>query len=305
MSVTRQRPPGVGPPNERDTTPWVPGRPLWQQFLIGAVGVFLVVGAILLAVRFWAIPALQSRGADTGIAGEATLAALQTQQALTPRPAATSAVAPAVQPTVAPTAARTPAVTAVPTPAPAVAPTLAPTSQPTPQTIVIPAAQSTTAPSSAPATAGLGTEVPTADGTPYPLPTASPEVAAAVSDAYMHYWSVRADALLALDSSGLDQVAGGGELAALDKNIESFRGQGRALRTDVQHQFSVLTVINDQAVVTDHFRDSSIYVDPVTHVPLPGQVAPGSPDEAPEVGVLYKLELINEAWKVVQGQKLS
>src|SRR6266851_5990306 len=116
MSVTRQRPPGVGPPNERDTTPWVPGRPLWQQFLIGAVRVFLVVGAILLAVRFWAIPALQSRGADTGIAGEATLAALQTQQALMPRPAATSAVAPAVQPAVA----QTPAVTAVPTPAPAV-----------------------------------------------------------------------------------------------------------------------------------------------------------------------------------------
>ena len=37
-----------------------------------------------------------------------------------------------------------------------------------------------------------------------------------------------------------------------DMNIETFRGQGRALRTDVQHQFSVLTVINDQAVVTDH-----------------------------------------------------
>ena len=81
MSVTRQRPPGVGPPSEHDTTPWVPGRPLWQQFLIGAVGVLLVVGAILLVVRFWAIPALQSRGADNGIAGEATLAALQTQQA--------------------------------------------------------------------------------------------------------------------------------------------------------------------------------------------------------------------------------
>ena len=305
MSVTRQRPPGVGPPSEHDTTPWVPGRPLWQQFLMGGVGVLLVVGAILLVVRFWAIPALQSRGADAGIAGEATLTALQTQQALTPRPAATSAVAPAVQPAVAPTAAPTPAVTTVPAPAPAVAPTLAPTAQPTPQTIVIPAAQSTTAPSSAPATAGLGTEVPTADGTPYPLPTASPEVAVAVSDAYMHYWSVRADALLALDSSGLDQVAAGDELAALDKNIDSFREQGRALRTDVQHQFSVLTVINDQAVVTDHFRDSSIYVDPVTHEPLPGQVAPGSPDEAPEIGVLYKLELIDEAWKVVQGQKLS
>src|SRR6266852_3415949 len=141
MSVTRQRPPGVGPPDEHDTTPWVPGRPLCQQFLIGAVGVLLVVGAILLAVRFWAIPALQSRGADTGIAGEATLAALQTQQALTPRPTATSAVAPAVQAAVAPTAAPTPAVTAVPTPAPAVAPTLAPTAQPTPQPTATPATQ--------------------------------------------------------------------------------------------------------------------------------------------------------------------
>ena len=130
-------------------------------------------------------------------------------------------------------------------------------------------------------------------------------MAAAVSDAYLHYWSVRADALLALDSSALDQVAAGDELAALDKNIETFRGQGRALRTDVQHQFSVLTVINDQAVVTDHFRDSSIYVDPATHEPLPGQVAPASPDEAPEIGVLYKLELIDEEWKVVQGQKVS
>src|SRR6266700_7831740 len=141
MSVTRQRPPGVGPPNDRDTTPWVPGRPLWQQFLIGAVGVLLVVGAILLVVRFWAIPALQSRGADAGLAGEATLTALQTQQALTPRAAATSAVAPAVQPAAAPTAAPTPAATVVATPTPAVAPTLAPTSQPTSQTIVIPAAQ--------------------------------------------------------------------------------------------------------------------------------------------------------------------
>src|SRR5713226_3863774 len=131
MSVTRQRPPGVGPPSEHDTTPWVPDRPLWQQFLIGAVGVLLVVGAILLVVRFWAIPALQSRGADTGIAGEATLAALQTQQALTPRATATSAVAPAVQPAVAPTAARTPAATAVPTPAPVLAPTSQPTPQPT------------------------------------------------------------------------------------------------------------------------------------------------------------------------------
>src|ERR1700686_4486088 len=164
MSVTRQRPPGVGPPNEHDTTPLGPGRPLWQQFLIGAVGVLLVVGAILLVVRFWAIPALQSRGADTGIAGEATLAALQTQQALTPRATATSAVAPAVQPAVAPTAARTPAATAVPILAPVVAPTRAPTSQPTPQSTAGPAAKGTVVVSGNSTAVASGTEVPTMNG---------------------------------------------------------------------------------------------------------------------------------------------
>jgi hypothetical protein len=301
MSVTRQRPPGVGPPNERDTTPWVPGRPLWQQFLIGAVGVLLVVGAILLAVRFWAIPALQSRGADPGIAGEATLAALQTQQALTPRTAATSAVAPAVQPTVAATAARTPAVTTVPTPVPAVAPTLAPTPQPTPLTIPIPAAQPTTAPSSAPATAGVGTSVPAANGTPNSLPTPSPEMVTSVSEAYLQFWSVYTYAFLNLDPAPLDQVAAGDELAVLQHDIEANHSQGRALKTDVQHQFAVIVAINDQAVVTDDIRDSSIYVDPETEEPLPGQAVTGSPDKASEYKGVYRLQLINNTWKVVEG----
>ncbi len=293
MSLTRQRPPGVGPSNGQETTSWVPGRPLWQQFLIGAVSVLLVVGAILLVVRVWAVPALQARGSDSGIAGEATLAALQTQQAIAPRPIATSGVAVVVEatpvPTSAPTAAAKPAVV----------------SQPTPQTTGAPAAQATVAPSGNSAGVAVGTEVPSLNGTPYPLPTPSPEMAKAVSDAYLRYWSVRGDALLSLDPSGLVETAAGDELAALEKNIESDRAQGRALKTDVQHQLSVLTVIDGQAVVTDHFRDSSIYLDPATHAPLPGQVAPSSPDKAPEIGVLYKLKLINGAWKVVQGQTVS
>ena len=269
---------------------------MWQQFLIGAVVVLLVVGIILTVVRLWAIPALQSRGADAGIAGEATLAALQTQQALTPRPTATNVVVPAAQPTVAPTGAvQTPAPTPMPTTAVAVAPTI----QPTPAPLVAPVEQQTvTALASA---TGVGSGVPNVNGTPYPLPTAAPEVAAAVSDAYSHYWSVRADAFLNLDPTDLDQVAAGDELAALQKSINDFRAQGKALDTDVQHHFTVVTVIDDQAVVSDRFRDSSIYVSPDDHTPLPGQVKPDSPDTAPEVQALYKLELIDGTWKVVQG----
>jgi hypothetical protein len=301
MSVTRQRPPGVGPPNEHDTTPLGPSRPLWQQFLIGAVGVLLVVGAILLVVRFWAIPALQSRGADTGIAGEATLAVLQTQQALTPRP--TPTVAPLVQPTTAPTVAPTFALTLVP----AVAPTAIPTARPTPTVaaVVSPAEITSPAPSATPLVGDVvevnGTPVLAVNGTPIPLPTTRPEVAAAVSDAYQRYWSVRADALLNLDPTGLDQVAAGDELAALEKNIKDLRAQGRAVKTDVQHHLSVLTAFDDKALVSDRVRDSSVYVNPEDDQPLPGEVAPSSPDEAPEVTSVYELQLVDGTWKVVSS----
>jgi hypothetical protein len=304
MSVSPQQPPGTKPTDGRDGTPRPWERPLWQQFLIGAVGVLLVVGAILLVVRVWAIPALQARGSDAGIAGEATLAALQTLQALSPHPTATNAPVPAAQPTVAPTSApRTPVATVAATAAAAAAPTLAQTAETAQRPTAGPAEEST-ADALASSTGAIAGVVPNVNGTPYPLPTPGPEVAAAVSEAYLQYWSVRADALLALDPTGLDQVAAQDELAALDNNIEADRAQGRALKTDVQHQFKVLTVVDNQAAVVDRFRDSSIYVTPGTTDPLPGQMSPGSPDQAPQIGVLYKLELIDATWKVVQGQML-
>src|SRR6266542_2470484 len=301
MSVTPQRPPGLGPPDGHDTAPWRSGRPLWQQFLIGAVGVLLVVGVILIVVRLWAIPALQSRGAEVGVAGEATLTALQTQQALTPRP--TPTVAPMVQPTTAPTVAPTLA----PTPAPAVAPTGVPTVQPTATVaaVVQPAEITSPAPTAPPLVGDVvevnGTPVLAVNGTPLPLPTVRPDMAAAVLDAYQRYWSVRADALLRLDPTGLDQIATGDELAALDKNIEDLRAQGRAVKTDVQHHMSVLTAFDDKALVSDRIRDSSVYVSPEDNQPLPGEVAPSSPDEAPEVTSVYELELVDGTWKVVSS----
>jgi hypothetical protein len=182
---------------------------------------------------------------------------------------------------------------------------LAPTAQPTPQMTVAPAALRTGTPLAASVAAGLGTEVPTANETPYPLPTPSLDMAKAVSEAYLRYWTVYSNALFTLDPSGLDEVTAGDALMAIDQDIDSDRAQGRALKIDVQHNFSVLTVISDQAVVEDHFRDNSVYVDPVSHDPLPGQVTSPSPDKAPESGVLYKLELLDGTWKVVQAQKLS
>jgi hypothetical protein len=299
MSVTPQRPPGLGPPDGHNAPLWPSGRPLWQQFLIGAVVVLLMVGVILAVVRLWAIPTLQSRGSDAGVAGAATLGALQTQQALTPGPTAAPVVQPA--PPTAPTLA--------PTPAPALAPTVVPTVQPTRAPTVVSVAQpvqtSTGAATAAPPGAVVvevnGTPVLEANGTPLPLPTAATDVAAAVSNAYLRYWSVRSDALLNLDPTGLDQVAAGDELSALNKDISNLGGQGRALKTDVQHHMSVLTVFDDKALVSDRIRDSSVFVSPETQQPLPGQVAPASPDEAPEMTIVYELALIDGTWKVTNG----
>jgi hypothetical protein len=122
----------------------------------------------------------------------------------------------------------------------------------------------------------------------------------AVSDAYLQFWSVYSDAFLTLDPTLLDQVAAGSELAVLQHDIEADRAQNRALKTDIQHQFAVLVAIADQAVVTDDIRDSSIYVDVDTREPIPAQV-PVSPDQAPEYKGVYRLQFIDNKWKVVEG----
>jgi hypothetical protein len=91
-------------------------------------------------------------------------------------------------------------------------------------------------------------------------------------------------------------------LTGLEQGIEQDRAEGHAVKTDVQHDFIVLSVQGDEAVVADRYRDRSIFVDPTTHEALPGQVAP-SPDEAPVVNVLYYLQRIDGVWKVVRGER--
>jgi hypothetical protein len=135
------------------------------------------------------------------------------------------------------------------------------------------------------------------------MPTVPPELASEVSGAYLRYFQVTADAFLDLDATSLPDVAVDGELTALQQNIVDFRSQGRALMTNVQHNFTVVSVDGDVAQVTDQYRDSSVYVDPTTHEPLPGEVAPSSPENAPLVRVVYRLEHVDGTWKVAGGTK--
>jgi hypothetical protein len=126
-----------------------------------------------------------------------------------------------------------------------------------------------------------------------------------VADAYLHYFEVSGQALYQLNPDLLDEVSAGAELDALRKSIEDDRAAGRAVRTDVEHYCVVLSVDGDSARLGDVYRDSSIYVDPATHIPLPGEHVPNSPAVAPEFKVFFWLQRIEGVWKVVDSGKVS
>ncbi len=105
-----------------------------------------------------------------------------------------------------------------------------------------------------------------------------------------------------LDPAPLDAVATGDELLALRRDVEQLRARGRAIRAEVQHQYTVVRVDGDEAQVADRLRDFSIYVDATTREPLPGQVRPSEAD-APQSTILYFLRKENGDWKVERGER--
>jgi hypothetical protein len=136
-----------------------------------------------------------------------------------------------------------------------------------------------------------------------PITIDDPASAQQVSDAYVKYFQVSADALYDLDPTPLDAVAAGAELDALRYSIERDRTEGRALKTDVKHNYLVVWVQGDDADIADHYSDSSIWVDATTKQALPGEVAPTS--EAPIVSILYHLHRVDGAWKVVSAESYT
>jgi hypothetical protein len=219
-------------------------------------------------------------------------------------PATPTALAPTAVVTSAPTAATPPVPVAAPqTIAPATlqpANTVAPTVVSTPPPTAAPTAQPTALPTTAaqPVAASGQSPEPTA------LPTVPPELRQEVESAYTQYWDARAQAVWDLDPAPLDAVATGDELLALRHDVEQLRTDGRAIKAEVQHQYTVVSVAGDEAQVLDHFRDFSIYIDPETKQALPGE---NRPDEAnaPLNTALYYMRRIDGAWKVERGERYA
>jgi hypothetical protein len=289
-----------------------------------AFGLALVFIAVTLGASYWLVRGRNQPSPDEGIPIGTVLARQGTvfpspTAISTPGPAATSAIALAQQPTTGPTpvAQTTPVpISAAPTtPTPQTSASSEETLEATPtvaetDTVATAATQAAEPAAQEPATnseaastlAPAPVEIGAGCLAQADIPLAP---AKEVADAYLHYFEVSAQALYQLDPEQLDEVTAGAELAALRKNIEENQSAGRAVRTSVQHYCVVLSVDGDNARVGDAYRDSSIYVDPSTHLPLPGEKEPDSPSVAPEFTVFYWLDRIEGVWKVVDSGKVS
>lgn len=118
-----------------------------------------------------------------------------------------------------------------------------------------------------------------------------------VEAAYLHYWDVRTQAFLNLDSSRLGEVMAGDELARAEKYIQDLRSQGRAAKMDVEHRIALPKVTPDEAVVYDEYLNKSVFVDSVTKQELKTD----APVET--VKVSFYLSRIDGQWKVTGGAR--
>jgi hypothetical protein len=116
---------------------------------------------------------------------------------------------------------------------------------------------------------------------------------------------VKADAFFALDPAPLSQVSTGPELTRLEERLADDQAAGRATRVKTEHNFVVLSANDNHAQVADDYRDLSIWVDPSTHEPLPGESEPASSEVAPEHKVVYDLVFSEGTWKVADGVELA
>lgn len=145
------------------------------------------------------------------------------------------------------------------------------------------------------ATATVATETASASTTAVATPT--PSVEDDVAEAYLAYWDAYARALLFLDASLVEGFAAGAELERVRDEIDSLRADGVAARVIVDHDFSVVSLTPDEAVVVDRFTDRSFYVDPETRQPEQSDVV-GQPFTD-----TFHLQLSGSEWVVVASER--
>lgn len=146
--------------------------------------------------------------------------------------------------------------------------------------------------------AGTATASVTAPATPTAAATGTSvaELEAEISAAYLAYWDAYAEALLHLDPSLAEEFATGEELDRISEEIQMLEADGVAARLVIEHDFAVINIEGDTAVIIDEFLDRSFYVDPKTKEPETVEV------EGDQVRDTFHLERQQDgAWQVVRS----
>ncbi len=156
---------------------------------------------------------------------------------------------------------------------------------------------------STPSPVARSTDIPpiVPSGTPTSVSTAAaldPVTVREVSQSFERYWQVRTQALLDLDKTHLSEVMGGAHLKTIEDRIDELRREQRAIKTDVDHDISVISVTGRTAQIVDDYISNSVYIDFATREPL-------SPPASDELRVLYQLDKSDGTWKVVDSVQTS
>jgi hypothetical protein len=167
----------------------------------------------------------------------------------------------------------------------------APTTSATPgRTPLIVVLDATATPSAAPA----NTSEPASTPSHTPLPTVEPTLAAEVGQAYENFWQVTSQALLELDTTHLEEVTDGDYLASISDRIVELRAEGKAIKTHVILDYSVLAVSQSLATIVDDFEDDSVYVRVGTEDPI-------SEPTGDQIRTVYTMSKSSGVWKVVDS----
>jgi len=260
-----------------------------------AAAAVLGVLALMLGLGLWANQSLRP---SVGVIPAAQLLRTATPGSATAGAPVTSTAAPA------PTTAAAVSATLLPTTGPPVAaasPVAMATqvSAPAPP-VAVPPAPSTAAPAPTPPPAPVVAASPSTTA-PSPRPTVDPVLAAEVGKAYERYWDVRAEALYNLDTTHLGEVSDGEEQAAVASGVEILRAQNKALKTDVEHDYRVISSSADTAEIYDQYVDNSVFVDVNTQAVVRLDDQQGTNVTFATVRVIYELRKFSNTWKVVSG----
>jgi hypothetical protein len=141
------------------------------------------------------------------------------------------------------------------------------------------------------------TPVATHTTVPTVAPTATPSVEEEVSQAYLHYWEVYAEAVFNLDESRLSEVMTDPDLERAREEVETLRQGGRAAKIVVEHNFVILQLdpVAGTATIRDEYTNNSYEVDANTKEMI---------GEAPQGNVLtdtYFLVREGGTWRVRDG----